>query len=258
MRFGRKVLKTNKPIAVIGIGAGPELWYPSKKVVRNVCNHSAVISTRDNESTDFLKRIGVSTAINTCSDVALTFQTDAESSLYRGSEYVFLHTNYQRDVAEKFAEGVKSLLEQNQNIKAIVGADNVVDISEALDVVRQILGEERVVEYKYTYPDELCKLIANCKLVLTYKLHVGILASAMGTSVVAVAKHDKIQRYYRQIGAPNRCISFYNSDSQVVSDLANEYYGKTMEVNSDIRKKAEENWVLLDSFLDSLSSAKLK
>ena len=80
----------------------------------------------------------------------------------------------------------------------------------------------------------------------------------MGTSVVAVAKHDKIQRYYSQIGAPNRCISFYNSDSQVVSDLANEYYGKTMEVNSDIRKKAEENWVLLDSFLDSLSSAKLK
>ena len=257
MRFGRIALMYNKPIAVIGIGAGPALWYPSKRIVTKVCNESTIITTRDIESADFLKSIGVNSKIVVCSDIAQTYHLPIHHQI-KGvvlddtAEYIFLHTNYQKDVSELFALSVKAYISNHPNIKVLIGADNVVDISEAVEVAKTILGENRVMIYTYTEPDDLCAVLAKCKLILTYKLHVGIISATLGKSVIALAKHEKIQRYYDQIGEPHRCINFTGCTTKDVEEHVESYYGKGINLSPLIISRANQNWELLDNFLTTI------
>lgn len=257
MRFGKLALNANKPIAVIGIGAGPYLWFPSKSIVKKVCNCASVISTRDPESTSYLKGIGVSNQIETCSDLAQTYllpnDYTSNNSLFNDNcDYIFLHTNYQIDVATLFANGVKDLVLNNPNIKVIVGADNVVNIDNAAEIVKRILGDNRVVVYNYSIPDDLCAVISKCDLIITYKLHVGILASTLGRSVISVYKHPKIVRYYNQIKQIERCVDFNKCSVNTLSNLVNSFYGKTFNIPIDVLNSSKRNWDLLDAFVSSL------
>lgn len=257
MRFGKLVLKYHKPLAIIGIGAGPALWYPSQRIVSKVCNVASILTTRDNESADYLKSIGVSSIIRVCSDVAQTYslpmgQQIKGVSVDESVEYIFLHTNYQQDVSALFARSIKSYISNHPNIKVIVGADNVVNIHEAARVAKNILGDEKVLVYTYSEPDDLCALLNRCNLILTYKLHVGIISATLGKSVIAVSKHEKIQRYYNQIGEHDRCMDFVGCTPELLERKVASYYGKGISLSQKIIDQAYENWQLLDDFLVSL------
>ena len=257
MRFGKIALKTKKPLAVIGIGAGPHLWLPSKLIVKRVCNNASIVSTRDLESTSFLKEIGVRNQIETCSDLAQTYilpntVSSIDSLLGDDYSYIFLHTNYQIDVATLFANGVKDFAVKNPKVKVIIGADNVVNIDNAADIAKRVLGEDRVIVYNYSTPDDLCAVISKCNLIITYKLHVGILASTLGRSVISVYKHPKIARYYNQINQNSRCVDFNGCDVSKLSELVNDFYSKEIVIPLNVQNSSKRNWELLDSFVSSL------
>lgn len=257
MKYGELVLKYHKPLAIIGIGAGPALWYPSQRIVTKACNAASILTTRDNESADYLKSIGVSSPIRVCSDVAQTYSLPTGRqikgvSVDESSEYIFLHTNYQQDVSDLFARSIKSYISNHPNTRVIVGADNVVNIDNAVQVAKNILGNEKVLAYNYSEPDDLCALLNRCNLILTYKLHVGIISATLGRSVIAVSKHEKIQRYYKQIGEQDRCVDFVGCTSELLEGKVARYYGKGISLNQQILNQAYENWQLLDGFLASL------
>lgn len=256
MRFGKEALSKGKPIAVIGIGAGDYLWFPSRLIVKDVCNSSQFVTTRDKESTQYLRRIGITSSIITCSDIAQTINVDnfivtEKLILDNQYEYIFLHTNYQKDVAELFCSGVKEYVLSHQNIKLIVGSDNIVNTDEAYEIVRKKFGNDRVIKYEYTYPENLIHILSKCKLVITYKLHVGILSATLGTSVIAAAKHEKVFRYYRQINESNRCVNFKNCNQDILANLVLTYYGKRIDIGNNMFL-AYENWNMLDRFIDSI------
>ena len=106
--------------------------------------------------------------------------------------------------------------------------------------------------YNYSEPDDLCALLNRCNLILTYKLHVGIISATLGRSVIAVSKHEKIQRYYKQIGEQDRCVDFVGCTSELLEGKVARYYGKGISLNQQILNQAYENWQLLDGFLASL------
>ena len=172
MPFGNEVLKYDIPLSIIGIGAGDYLWFPSKCVVKKVCNRAEIITTRDEESTKYLKSIGVNTNLITCSDIAQTlpsFSLDIcePFELQEKFEYIFLHTNYMKDVASLFCEGVKKYLDSHPFIKVIIGSDNIANIEEPYRIATEILGDDRVIKYTYSTPENLCDLLKKCKFIIT-------------------------------------------------------------------------------------------
>lgn len=254
MPAGMRAVRLNKKIAVIGIGAGDYLSFFSKHAVQSICRKSSYITTRDRESTDFLKSIGVSNPIETCSDIAQTIDFhglfDTEQFCFEGNKkYIFLHTNYQTDVSLLFAKGLKDFFNRHPDVMAIVGADSTADIHDAAGVAASILGGDRVKAYPYSTPDNLCRILGRCDLVMTYKLHVGILSATMGRSVIAFPKHEKVQRYYRQIGESGRCVNYCDADTSNISRLVEYYFGKPLELTPEIKALAQRNWEIIDSFL---------
>lgn len=257
MSFGEKALRMGKPIGIFGIGAGDYLWRPSEEIVKNVCNKAACITTRDIESTEYLQSIGVNRDIKTCSDVAQTItmeelSPDEKMRFDPQSSYVFLHINTRLKLTKLFSKGIRSLVKNNDNIKVIIGSDGCGDNAEATALAGKILGVDKVINYTYTTPDNLCFVLSKCDLVLTYKLHVGIITCTLGKSVIAISKHEKVKRYYKQIGESGRQIDYKNANTSQISDLAFKYYKKDVVLNDDIKALASENWNMLDNYIDSL------
>lgn len=254
MVFGREALKQNKKIAVIGIGGGPYLWKPSRDVVKKVCDRAACISTRDKETTAFIKSLCPAAEVVTASDVAQTL--DLSTMINRGSaelpegfRYVFVHTSFMVDSARKFAEGLKPFLNRNPDVMALAGGDSKADNTEALAAVREVLGDDRVIPCPYTTPDNLIAVLNRCDLVITHKLHVGIFSAALGKSVISFPRHEKIPRYYSQINQSERCISYGDASVQDIEKQVERFFGKGISLDSDIISLAEKNWQVLDRYL---------
>lgn len=257
MRFGSKALNLKKQIAVIGIGAGEYLWKPSKQVVKKVCEQATFVTTRDSESTKYLKTIGISHRIETCTDIAQTLKKDNlivnETMQFNPKkQYIYAHVSYKMDVAKLFAEGVKPFLESNPDVKVIIGADSILDINRAVDYMRSYLGHDRTIGYVYTTPDNLCWVLSQCSLVITYKLHVGIISATLSRSVIAFPKHEKVKRYYRQIGESNRLMNFEDATPCDVTRMIEEFWNKNIVLDSNTLELAEKNWIFLNSFLEQI------
>lgn len=254
MPVGNKAVRLNKKMAVIGIGAGNHLSFPTRLAVRRICQKSYGITTRDKESTAFLQSIGVTHQIETCSDIAQTIdfqklRCSDEFYFNDCKKYVFLHTNFKTDIAYFFAEGLKLFFHHHPNVTAIVGADSEADIQVAYEMVASVLGRDRTVSYSYSTPDNLCYVLRRCGLIITYKLHVGILSAALGCSVIAFPKHEKVRRYYRQIGEAGRYVDYGEATVDDVSRLAEKYFEEPIELAPEIKALAQKNWDIVDSFL---------
>ena len=257
MQYGKKILDYNIKTAVIGIGAGNYLWGPSATVVKKICEKALYVSTRDCESTEFLNRIGVSRYIETCSDIAQTINKKElniteRMSLNPKRKYIYLHIGYQMDIAQLFAKGIKPFLDKNPNVDVILGADSVLKIDKTTAYIQDYLGHNRTIFYNYTTPDNLCWILSQCNLVITYKLHVGILTAALSKSVIAFPKHEKVKRYYHQIGEPDRILDFESTSPQDITRMAEKFLDKNLILNNHIRELAQKNWVVLNKFLKQI------
>lgn len=254
MPFGVKARLCGKPMAIIGLGAGDYLWLPSKLAVKCFCDYADCISVRDAQSGSFLSALSPNSEIHVCSDVAQCVEADElimdeDLSFDKGYRYIFLHCNNYPDISELFSLGLKDFVSSDSSLRVIVGADCKADLSAARRKAAEIIGTERVITYTYTTPDNLCYTLGKCSLVLTYKLHVGIMSAVMGSSPVAFAKHYKISRYYKQIGESGRCVDYDKASPELIADMAKEYFGKSICLDKSIVNAARENFVLLDDFL---------
>jgi hypothetical protein len=77
----------------------------------------------------------------------------------------------------------------------------------AREIERRVAAPAVVVPYRD--PDQVLGVIKALDLVITTKLHVGIVACALGTSVLAFPAHQKTRRFYEQIGAADRCLPLH-------------------------------------------------
>lgn len=257
MRFGLYAKLKRKPIGVIGIGAGDYLWPLNRIVVKDVCRRAAVITTRDIESTRFLHGLLPGKDIVTCSDIAQTI----EAEKYRGKKvdgidethrYIFLHVNNNQNVNHLFVDGIKRFILKHHDFKVIIGNDILPNDDSNYEYAVKTLGPDRVIYYKYSWPDELCSVIAKCDVVVTFKLHVGIIASTLGCSVLSFSKHEKIPRYYSQIQCPERCIPFDSADPEVVDIQLESFWNDPVSIPPSVMDLANDNWSQLDHYLETI------
>jgi len=213
------VARSGKKFVIVGVGAGPFKYFFSRWITSYVFNRADYISVRDNESKEFLEGIGVNQPVEMNPDwilgmnVKKTVKSGKISEKVREvceEEYLLVHL-ISRLTEDGSGLGlvtsdVLAYCKEN-GIRIVVTCDQTKeDVYQRTKELSKQFGEYLLYYYEYKSPYELISLIASARMIITDKLHVGIVGIAGGKNVVSVPLHSKTPRLYKQIGRSEFCI----------------------------------------------------
>lgn len=248
-----------KRIVILGIGAGPIKSLLLKFPIRLIGKKAKLITARDPESQQALQKIGLDNTRLT-GDLILTLNPEeyAEGTeqlqkikeLCGSKKILFIHYNHSREAMEKFAAAIIRFKQSNETYQFVIGTDSIL-VNEAQLFLKftQIAGMQ-CIHYRYNSPYELIQMLMMTDTVLTCKLHVGVMASLLGKSVVCIAEHpEKTIRYYRQIEHTERFASLYDTQPEIIASMLNNYCNTPIKVPKAEIERSELNWNLLKKTL---------
>ena len=222
------LLRKGAPHHVLGVGVGPLAGHGLfSAFMRRFFEHAAVLTVRDEESLDELKRLGVRRKdVDVVADIALNLTPDLiPAAAIREAEETLrpLRQRYERiigihlssmPVSQPYREvwqAVVAFAADCPDAGFLLIEDHPADEGAPSDQLRAArdlhttLGERAIVA-PYSHHYTLAALLSQLDGVFTNKLHVAIVASSLDRLAVAVAKHPKNHRFFRQINASRRCI----------------------------------------------------
>lgn len=269
--------KNNIKHAIIGTGAGEVTNLFARSAVKKICNDASIISVRDEESRDILLKYGIDESkIDVTADVALSLtKKDIPISsikkikdLLRGSNNskfgVHLGINGQSSI---FSKKTELLLEESiaflnkyDHITPVLIIDNDNKAqNNAVQYLKKKLINKCII-YKHDNIWETTALLSELDVVLTNKLHIGIVSYALGCIPISIPYHPKTIRFYRQIQQKNLCIPLLDLQKGDVSNLLNStqnpgWVSRVTEKQNNIRRelknKALKNKEYIEQFLNS-------
>lgn len=255
-----------KKYSIIGVGAGPLSNAINRFLTKHIFENGELVSVRDNESKDFLKGIGVSRNVEVTPDwvmgmdksmllgtknLALDFL-----SQFSYDEIVYVHLTTKKDDKGSGMEAVISdLIEySNQHPKTlfIVGCDQKRESQEirAKETVSRFTNG-RAVFLPYKGPFFLSNIINSSDVVVTDKLHVGIVGVKLEKYVVSVAYHTKTKRFYNMMKIPKQSKRLNSIQHGDVLNMLADRKVSSENVNYFIQK-SKNNFKLLDDFVSKL------
>lgn len=258
-----------KPFIFIGVGAGPLTNSISRKIVVYLCNKSEKTIVRDEESQKHLLNYGVKEEkIKTTADSILLFngnnvdtswdekyKRELVNSQSSDTIYIGVHLQASSNKKEKIKLIIDDLAKYCNglsNYKVVVFNDTYKRTPDhkLLSMLSQKFSEEKIINIEYANPDQLIALINNLDIVITTKLHCGIVANCLGKYTLSISVHDKTIRLYKQLELQERNVSINEyKQGKLEKMLLN--YDKSQTYNDNvplsIRERAAENH---NSFID--------
>lgn len=248
------------PMIVLGIGAGPINNILMKFGIKRICNNSSFVTVRDNESYNSLQSLCPKANIIECGDLILTrdikkLNTDTEQlkeiiDIKKDKKIVLVHYNHDKYALDRFAECLNDFIRNNKDYSVVVASDSILEYdNEYYELFKQKFQHDSV-HFIYEDPHEMTTLLEKVDIVLTCKLHVGVVASLYGKSVIAAACHpEKTKRFYEQINQPDRCVSLYESNNDQLVSLLEKYKDKSIKIEDKIICNACKSWEILEGFI---------
>lgn len=251
------------PMAIVGIGAGPNHNFFMNRAIKRICDSSYFISVRDKESYCALKNISPKANIIESGDLIITKPLDIISKSVviediihktQNKKILLVHYNYTKNALFKFAHVIKKFLNNHLDYTIVVAYDSIYYNSiEYFNEFKKTV-EHECIYFDYNNADELTTLIKIADVVVTCKLHLGVVACLFNKSVIVAACHpEKTARFYNQIGESSRCVSLDAASEDDILYLLESYYDKKININEAIKSKANLSWNLLDDFLSRYS-----
>lgn len=213
------------PIAISGVGAGPLSSGLARRLFVRLFGWADAVAVRDVESRGFMAQYGVEAGrMVVTADAALSLdESDVTPGALAEAHRAFRALPGSWRIGFNVAHsirlrGMDPLLEDLRTFAAdhpqaafVFFLDEGAGRGESYHVTRMAREIERRVAapaavVPYRSPDQVLGVIRALDLVITTKLHVGIVACALGTSVLAFPAHQKTRRFYEQIGAADRCL----------------------------------------------------
>lgn len=208
---------TKTPYVIAGVGVGPIGSKKGASRIVDVCSGATVISVRDEESRDLLLELGIPhEKIQVTADLVMTLHrekmpadavSEAQNILQEktetaGQRRIGLHFSalaQDQDKLLRFCRMVADRLRVHPEIQPYWIFDHGQSM---LTVIRRIAARElpRVRFIPWQQHWTTAALIGELDAVFTEKLHVGIVAWALGVPAFGYSKHPKTKRFYRQIG----------------------------------------------------------
>ena len=269
---------SNIPYAILGVEVGPLSNVFVRQEVKRIFSHATVLSVRNIESKQFIqKTLGICPNVVMAPDAALTITTtdipaQALNSVDRlleqhrgmillGIHYpsAFLANTLQ---AESMRIGLLSSLAAESDVVPVVFSDSGnSDFSPQCDqlvkLIQSSTGKE-CLSLPFLGIWETVALISKLSAILTTKLHVGMVAYALGIYCESFANHPKVPRFYDQIGRSSQCTMIDSLDQ----DKVMEKIERAVQFSRSKVSLIDQNWQnikgeallhrkLLSSFLSS-------
>ena len=261
MPLGLVGLLFRKKIGVLGIGAGP-IRSPFLKIpVRLIGKAAECLTVRDPESLDALRLEGIE-HVEEFGDLILSlnpedFSEDTEQlqkirKQCSHQKILFVHYNHSKEAMEKFAATIAVFKKKNTTCQIVVGSDSI--LKNDLEMFEEFTRKTGVqyIHYRYDSPYELTRLLMSVDAVLTCKLHVGVVASLLGKSVISIAEHpEKTFRYYQQIAHPERSVSLYETSPDGIAAMLDAYCDVPLQVPAEEIEKSKRHWKVLKTVMDN-------
>jgi polysaccharide pyruvyl transferase WcaK-like protein len=192
--------------AVIGVGVGPLTFPVMRRDVGRLFRSATRTLVRDRESFEFCQAYGFGRDVQQCVDLALSLPrtvgaragvalhlpetSDAHMDVVLRSLAAFERGRY--------AEDLRIIYDGPHNPRST--------FHERLQSRAETVLGRRLPVVFYADHRTLTEELAGYELVVTSKLHVGIVTIAQGGRAVAVPHHPKTRRLYRQLGLSAYCI----------------------------------------------------
>ena len=272
--IGMLFVLRNKTILIIGVGGGPVTNRFLRMAFCNILNHATVVTVRDEETANYFKNYGVKRELCVTSDTAQIITSDLLPALddsikeiikknFLGKKIIFLHAlpkdNIDKEISVKVIPALNNFLENHRNYGVIIGYDGVYTKSIEELNTRTQLTCETIYCYNYQEPWQLCSLLNEVDMIITSKLHVGIIGATFSKSVLAFPIHsEKTKRYYKQIDEPERCIALKDVSPAMVESKLESLHDKKIILSKEIIKAANRNLDVLGENIQILKGSKCK
>lgn len=250
------------PMVVLGIGAGPINNALMKFGIKRICNNSSFVTVRDNESYKTLKSLCPKANIIECGDLILTSNIEKTSTntkqlkeiieMKKDKKIILVHYNHDKYALNRFAESLNNFVRGNKDYSVVVASDSILEYdNEYYDLFKKKFKYESK-HFIYQNPYEMTSLLEQMNIVLTCKLHVGVIAASYGKSVIAAACHpEKTKRFYEQIGEAERCVSLYELGNEQLVSLLEKYKDKKIKIENTLICNANKSWKILEEFMEN-------
>lgn len=249
-----------KPIYIIGVEVGPFHSKLVERIATKLLKYSKMVIVRNKASDDWCKEHGISCLLT--ADTALSLEAKnfdyIESHINEtGKKHIFLHINVEERFEEPYLSNTIIPLMEYINLH------NEYDLVYGCDGIPHFINHGKLLEtckaYKvsvqycdYNNPSVLCDIINHCDVIVTKKLHVGIIAAVFGKSVISTPSHEyKVKRFYESIGYPERCILYKEIDNNTIKNLLEKYARIGIHIPSEITELSKKN---IESLIVSLNS----
>ncbi|MBM6949113.1 polysaccharide pyruvyl transferase family protein [Mordavella massiliensis] len=259
-RVAYKFIKRKIPYSIIGVGVGPLSYKFSQKIVKKIFDNAKIISVRDAESREYLRKYGVKKKIEVVPDWVMACGYDEIIK----DEYKDIREEYKNKILIHLAsknKGKDSPIEiiiqdirklaKEYGKQFLIITDQADSSNSQIERAKQLkdkLKDIHVDLYEYHNPYELIKIIQSAECVLTDKLHVGIVATRLGVPAFSVAGQVKIHRFYKQIGREEFCIPIQNVKKGYVFQWIIEHGTEAVKIDKVV-ESAQMNINLLHDFL---------
>jgi polysaccharide pyruvyl transferase WcaK-like protein len=267
-----------RPIAVVGVGAGPLTNYLSRAEVVRICNYAKVVAVRDIESYAYLAQYGArKDKIFVTADVALSINkesldlttSECVSDLFGGMRGPYYGINISVDLkrsdtagkAKQFIREIASFLNSNPEICPIFIMDH--ENANQEDSLRNLsaLMDRDILVYRHRNFKITLAIFAKLNVILTNKLHMGIVGYSLGVLPLSFPTHSKTERFYRQIEQPDLCRPYSDLKPGDVSQALNrtrndaffsEFEEKRAEKFPELQQAALLNKTIMHEFVSAL------
>jgi hypothetical protein len=180
-----------------------------------------------------------------------TAQTDKVKEYVGESKLLLVHYNHSVEARDKFSKAVSDFLKENSGYKVVVASDSILPYEEEYFEKFKAQFNSECFHFIYDNPYELLELLNISNIILTCKLHVGVVGCMFQKSVVCAAEHpEKSIRFYDFINRPKNCVSLYEASALQIKSCLNENCDKAVSIPDELTEKAKKHWSVLDNLLE--------
>jgi len=201
----------NASVGCFGLGIGPISFYPMRHAVKKLSIKSEFFLLRDQESADYSRIYGFDMARSSVVvDMALTLHSSLQvENCVRSGVCLHIDGLSEREISIVL-NVLKIRLPGLKSVCVVFDSKAASNEQKKAKYIRanECQPEQLSIEFlDYTDFRLLQSKLSVSELVITNKLHVGIVAVSLGASVISIPTHSKTIRFYRQLGLDKFCIS---------------------------------------------------
>ena len=266
---------TGTPYTILAVGAGPTMSPSTRRRVRTICRGARQVCVRDIASRDLLLDCGVTNdKLQVTADLAIVIEPQdippeanafAEQHLgprVPGRRRVCLHPPLmpgQEAETIQLIHGLGRMLHGHDQVQVMWLYDGGgLSLEQFQQATAEVTPAAPVLQIES--PWKTTAMLGQMDAVLTTKLHVGIVAWALGVMPCSLSKHGKTKRFFEQIGR-----SAFQAD-YTTSPLAYEawidcllhdpsrYHHEDPALRQQVKAQAALNYQHLDTFIQQVTA----